>query len=90
MNFTLTDTMIRNAKSLDAALILAIMMRFEQQKGEWFVMRAVDLDTVAAVSSYRQRTILEQLESLGLIEVVVRGMPARRHVRINHEAISKE
>jgi hypothetical protein len=89
MQFTVTDSMIKNAQSLDGALVLGILASLEPQKGEWFVVKGKELMDISLMSNFRQQSCLGHLASLGLIEVVVRGMPASRHIRLNHEAISK-
>lgn len=84
MQFNITDSMVKKAQSLEGALVLGILQSLEKQPGEWFIVTGKELMELTLMSNFRQKACLSNLESLGLIEVVVKGMPASRHIRINH------
>lgn len=57
----------------------------EQLEDDWFYSTIENIENEIGYNEYKQRKILKSLESKGILEVKVKGMPAKRYIRINEE-----
>ena len=57
----------------------------EQLEDDWFYSTVENIENEIGYNEYKQRKILKSLESKGVLEVKVKGMPAKRYIRINEE-----
>lgn len=57
----------------------------EQLEDDWFYSTIENIENEIGYNEYKQRKILKSLESKGVLEVKVKGMPAKRYIRIDEE-----
>lgn len=56
-------------------------------KDGWFFQTIEKLEDVTTLSRHKQDNSIKQLQEIGLIEVSVKGMPAKRYFKINEESL---
>ena len=81
---------------LDEALIigeLAAEYNYWEQSGEltdgYFYSTIENISKNIGMSDYRQRECLKRLEKAGFINIKVKGVPPKRFIKINEDAILK-
>lgn len=55
----------------------------------YFYSTVDNLSDNTTLSKYQQRTALDNLKEKGIIEVTVKGLPAKRYIKINEEQVEK-
>ena len=55
------------------------------ENGKWFYCTSVDLQESTTFTLRIQKTAIDNLEKLGLINVIVTGMPAKRYFTLNDD-----
>ena len=95
-NFITVNRTVAGIVGLEAAVIfgeLASESNYWQQhklyKDGWFFSTVENLQKRTFLSAHQQREAIKRLEDQGWIETEKRGMPARRFIRMNEEAIIK-
>lgn len=58
-------------------------------KDGWFFSTVENVERNTNLSKHRQKKALENLQKQGLVTVERKGMPAKRYIRINEDAISQ-
>lgn len=75
---------------LREAFLMAVLMEeadSADDDGGWFEMTRIDLEKLSTYSRSRQDISLAKLERYGLIETEVKGLPPKRHVRVDYDAM---
>ena len=96
-NYIIVNKTLIQALGLDCAVLfgeLAGEHLYWESRGElqdgFFYSTVQNVEQAIGLSDYKQRECLKKLESEGLIDVKVSGMPPVRYVRINESAILKK
>ena len=55
----------------------------------YFYSTVDNLSDNTTLSKYQQKTALDNLKEKGIIEVTVKGLPAKRYIKINEEQVEK-
>lgn len=74
----------------NAAIFLSQLMKWSKWKGDsegWFFRTRKEMQKQCGLSDTAQRTAEKTLVSLGLVETDHRGMPAKKHYRLNISSI---
>lgn len=58
-------------------------------KDGYFFLTIEKAEEITTLSEYQQRKVLNHLQELGLITVKVRGLPAKRYIKVNEAATRK-
>lgn len=53
----------------------------------YFFSTIENIEENTSIAEYRQRKALNKLKELGLIDIKVRGLPAKRYIKLNEDAI---
>ena len=79
---------------LDAAVLigeLASESEYWSEKGElnngWFYSTIENVEEKTTLSAHKQRKALAVLQDVGIIEVEYKGLPKKRHIRINEHKL---
>lgn len=73
--------------SVKAGLFLSqLLYWWGKEKNDGWIYKTIDeFDEETALSRYEQDEAIKKLKRLKIIEVEIRGIPARRHFKINME-----
>jgi len=79
---------------VDASLVLSDLLQKEkyfkdssQNNGGYFFNVTNDISCSTTLSYYQIKTALSVLEKWGMIEIILKGVPAKKHFKINHSQI---
>lgn len=92
----LIDMDFVNRFGLFQTILLAFMLEKEEKgvdEDGWFCLTNEEVKNQLGLSTRIQVSIIKEFEDLGLLERKVKGLPAKRHIRLNHsklEEISKK
>ena len=86
LNKVLLYTLSPEAAIIMGVLADAVDMCIEDKEG-WFYQTGDTLEKFSGLSRYKQDIAINELEEVGLLEKKTMGMPARRHFRLNYNAI---
>lgn len=82
---------INHLNSLDAAVILAVLQRFEDElpknENDWFPATYGQIKEITCMGTKRLRSGLNVMRDLGVIETRMVGLPAMMHYRINRHRL---
>ena len=95
-NFITVNRSIAALVGLEAAVVMGELaseyLYWESRGGlndGYFFSTVENLTEKTFLSSYSQRQALEKLKELGLIDVIKKGMPAKRFIKINEDAVAQ-
>ena len=94
-NFITVNRSIADVVGLDGAIVLGELVsehfywqgRDELNDG-YFFSTVENLEKKTYLSAHNQRIALDKLKESGMIDVVKKGMPAKRYIRINEDKIT--
>lgn len=95
-NFIVLNKTLISLLGIDEALILGeLASEYDYWLGQgkvddgWFFSTVENIERNTTLSKYKQKKALENLQQKGLISLKIKGIPAKRYVKINEEAISQ-
>jgi len=62
----------------------------DKLENEYFYSTLDMVEQNTTLTAYQQRKALKVLQDMGLVEVVIKGLPPKRYVKINEDAIVKK
>lgn len=89
--WTLNKTLVQKL-GIETAFLLTNLIEAEHMmkaKDGWFFQTIEKLEKVSTLSRYKQEKCIEKLREEGLIDVEVKGLPAKRYFRINNQRLSE-
>lgn len=89
--WTLNKTLVRKL-GIETAFLLTNLIEAEHMmktKDGWFFQTIEKLEQISTLSRYKQEKSIKELTDLGLIDVEVKGLPAKRYFRINNQKLSE-
>ena len=80
---------------LEEAIVLAFLMNYSgakkaSKKDGWFECRVQDLENEVGIPEHVQRRVIGRLQDANRLESEQRGLPSKRHFRINFIGIEQE
>lgn len=87
-------TLIRKVGLSEAVLIgeLCSELNYWKEKGEseggWFFSTVANVERETGIKKVTQATLLNKLQGLGLLEFCRAGLPPKRYIRLNFDAIA--
>lgn len=66
-----------------ASMFLYLKKENKLSEDEYFYYTVEDMQNNTSLSDYQQRKALQHLKDLGIIEIAIRDMPAKRFIKIN-------
>lgn len=92
----INKTLIKNL-GLESGFLFSTLIDFENylitkeniQSGEWFFVTRQDLEKQTTLSDYKQKEAEKKLIEIGLIEIKLKGVPAKNHYRICSDLVLK-
>ena len=95
-NFIVVNRALISAYGLDAAVMLGELASeycYWEAQGEaadgWFYSTIENVEKNTGLTAHSQRQALNSLIEAGIIETEKKGMPAKRYIRINEDAVVK-
>jgi len=77
---------------LEATFLLGILIDGEEQfepKDGWFFQTTKKIKELSTLTQYKQNKAFNKLEELNFIQKKVKGLPAKRYIKINYNVIEK-
>ena len=73
-----------------AAILLGQILYWHGKKasGEWIYKTVDDMERETGLTRFQQETAIRRCQVLGLLDVEVRGLPAKRHFRAHLSAVT--
>lgn len=56
-------------------------------KDGWFFSTIENIEDKTTLSEHKQRKALNKLKELGFIDIMVKGLPAKRYIKINEDGV---
>ncbi len=95
-NFIVLNKNVINVLGLEEALILGELSSeydYWIKRGElddgWFFSTVENIENNTTLNDYKQRKAIDNLIKMNIIEVKVKGLPAKRYFKINEEQVIK-
>ena len=95
-NFIVVNKELMHALGLEEAILLGELCSeydFWEKQGRledgFFYSTVENIEENTTLSDYQQRKYLNKLCDLGIIEIKIKGMPAKRFIRIREEEVFK-
>lgn len=95
-NFIVVNKDLAREWGIDVAILfgeLASEYRYYKKNGEledgWFYSTVDNVEENTSLSDFRQRKAIKLLEEKNIIEVKIKGIPAKRYIKINEEQVLK-
>lgn len=95
-NFIIINKEIANIIGLDEAIILgelASEYNYWERNGkldnDYFFSTIENIEKSTTLKEKRQRSAFNKLKELGIIDIKIKGMPAKRYIKINEEVLYK-
>jgi|SRR5699024_5604904 len=89
--WVLNKTLVKRL-GIETAFLLTNLIEAEHMmktKDGWFFQTIEKLEKVSTLSRYKQEKCIEKLREEGLIDVEVKGLPAKRYFRINDQRLAE-
>ena len=95
-NFIIINKEIANIIGLDEAIILGELAseynyweKNEKLDNGYFFSTIENIEKNTTLKEKRQRIAFNKLKELGIIDIKIKGMPAKRYIKINEEVLYK-
>ena len=78
---------------IETAFLLTNLAEAEQMMSTddgWFYQTSDTLEELTTLSRYKQDNAIDQLESAGVLEKDVRGIPAKRYFKLDYKALANK
>lgn len=91
----LNKTMIKLLGLEEAVLLgeLASELKYWEKKGQvedgWFYSTVENIEENTSLSDFKQRKTIKSLKEKNIIDIKVKGIPAKRYIKINEEQVFK-
>lgn len=94
---TVNKTIIKTFGLEEATIIgeLASELDYWTKKGgllenNWFYSTIENIEENTGISEFKQRKALKHLVELGVIDIKIKGLPAKRYIKINEEQLAQK
>lgn len=91
-NYWILNKTLVQKLGIETAFLLTNLIEAEHMmkaKDGWFFQTIEKLEQVSTLSRYKQEKCIEKLRKEGLVDVEVKGLPAKRYFRINNQRLSE-
>ena len=95
-NYIIVNKTLIRQLGLETAIMLGELcseylyyQKEDMLEDDWFYSTIDNIEYNTGLSNYQQNKAFEQLISLDIIQIVVKGIPARRYIKIDEEQVFK-